>query len=202
MAVANSKEERLKEAKSFAKLLVQELPNFQTKIGLQINISCPSTLHKPNDLSREGLELLQIFSALEIPLDLKANVFIDLETVRELEASGLCDVLTISNTIPAGSLGAGIDWRALFDDQLSPLAHLGGGGLSGDLIFPIVFAKIHRLRKAGILMPIKASGGIINVSRVEAMKIVGAQAIEIATVLMLRPWRVKAIIERAQKIFV
>jgi len=57
------------------------------------------------------------------------------------------------------------------------------------------------LRLEGVRMPIKASGGITSVKRVRLMKTAGADAIEIATVLIVRPWRVKAILKCAEKIF-
>jgi len=86
------------------------LPSFKAKIGLQINISCPNTKHHTADLAGEALDVLKIASSLNIPLDLKVNALISTETVREIEASGLCDILTISNTIPWGTPDVGIDW--------------------------------------------------------------------------------------------
>jgi len=81
------------------------------------------------------------------------------------------------------------------------LAEFGGGGLSGALIFPLVLYKIQDLRFEGIKMPIKASGGISSPKKVRIVKRAGADAIEIGTVLMLRPLRVWWILRRAEKIF-
>ncbi|MEI7451959.1 MAG: hypothetical protein WCK37_02000 [Candidatus Falkowbacteria bacterium] len=200
MAVGNTKEERLQETKDFVALLKYYLPGFKTKIGLQINISCPNTKHHTADLAGEALEVLRIASDLKIPLDLKANALIGTETVREIEASGLCDILTISNTIPWGTPDVGIDWKKFSKTGESPLAEFGGGGLSGSDIFPLVLYKIQNLRFEGIKMPIKASGGISSPKKVRMIKKAGADFFEIGYVLMIRPLRVWWILRQAEKI--
>jgi len=75
MAVGNTKEERIREVEEFVKMLSEYLPGFKSKIVLQINISCPNTKHHTADLAGEALEILQIASVLNIPLDLKVNTF-------------------------------------------------------------------------------------------------------------------------------
>ncbi|MDD3711000.1 MAG: hypothetical protein PHP37_00110 [Patescibacteria group bacterium] len=199
MAVNDDPDQRLKETTDFLFLLLGYLEQFKTNIGLQINISCPNTKHNTKDLANEALKILKLVSGLKIPIDLKVNTLINTEVVREIERSGLCDVLTLSNTIPYGT--EGINWKNVLGRKESPLQHLGGGGLSGKVILPLVLNKIKDLRSAGITMPIKGSGGIFSANDVDKMKMAGANAIEIGTVLILRPWRVKAIIDRANEIF-
>lgn len=200
MATADSVEDRLCEAEQFVEMFEEYLPNFHAPVGLQINVSCPNTKHDTQDLSAEALHMLSITSKLNIPLDLKVNIFMPTKTIKEIQRSGLCDTLTLSNTIPFGSENAGIDWKKEFPNG-SPLKKFGGGGLSGQLILPSVLGRIKELRKEGIKMFIKGSGGIMSVADVDAMKEAGANAIEIGTVLMLRPWRVPAIVKRAEHIF-
>jgi len=65
----------------------------------------------------------------------------------------------------------------------------------------LVLKKIEELRIAGVTMPIKGSGGILEPQDVYRMKIAGANAIEIGGGLSLRPWRVEKIIERAEFLF-
>lgn len=199
MAVGSSRTERIEETKRFVNLLFGYLDRFVTGVGLQINISCPSTEHGTRELADEAIIFLKIASDLGLPLDLKINTLVRNEIVREVQDSRLCDVLTISNTIPYGS--EGINWEKLFPHGQSPLKNLGGGGLSGKIILPLVLRRISELRSAGIRLPIKGSGGILHVRDVEAMKAAGANAIEIGSVLLLRPWRVKSIIEKAEEIF-
>ena len=57
------------------------------------------------------------------------------------------------------------------------------------------------MRYAGIKTSIKGGGGIMSSDDADRMKAAGANAIEFATVAMLRPWRIKKIIKRAEKIF-
>lgn len=201
MAVKDNLAAKLNETRQFVAMLKKELPYFYSPIGLQINVSCPNTGHDTKELAKEALDILKIASELEIPLDLKINIFMPTETIKAVEDSGLCDMLTISNTIPFGTPGLGINWEKFGKGGISPLKDIGGGGLSGAPILPCVLKRIDELRRAGITMFIKGSGGIITESDVDRMKSAGANAIEIGTVLMLRPWRAASIIKRAKTIF-
>jgi len=199
MAVGDTILKRMSEIQKFIDILGVNLANFKTKVGLQINVSCPNTEHSTKDLAKEAQLSLSEASKLGIPLDLKINTLVDIGIIKEIEGSRLCDVLTISNTIPYGS--PGIDWKKLFGQKESPLKEFGGGGLSGKLIRPLVSGKILTLRITGITMPIKGSGGILSPIDVDCMSASGASAIEIGSALILRPWRVPAIIKRANEIF-
>jgi len=199
MAVGSSRTERIEEMKRFVNLLSGYQDRFVTVVGLQINISCPNTEHSTRDLADEAISFLKIASDLGLPIDLKINTFVRNEIVKEVQDSRLCDVLTISNTIPYGS--EGINWEKLFPHGQSPLKNLGGGGLSGKSILPLVLRRISELRAAGINLPIKGSGGILHIRDVDAMKAAGANAVEIGSVLILRPWRVAGIVARAAQIF-
>jgi len=48
-------------------------------------------------------------------------------------------------------------------------------------------------------LPIKACGGILSVKDVKKVYAAGADAIEIGTVKVVRPWRIKSIIIEAKK---
>ncbi|MFA5184124.1 MAG: hypothetical protein WC456_01200 [Patescibacteria group bacterium] len=203
MAIGYNLIGRLDETKRFVELLAANLSEFRAPIGLQINISCPNIQHNTQELVNEAIKMLQIASELNIPLDLKANIFLPDRLAQEIDASGLCDILTLSNTIPYGTENLGLDWKRLFGET-SPLKKYGygNGGLSGKPVLPLVLKKIEELRMAGVTMPIKGSGGILKSADVYAMKKAGANAIEIGSVLMLRPWRVKEIVDRANFLFI
>lgn len=201
MAVGVKKEDRLREARDFADLLRDQLGNFQTEIGLQINISCPNTRHNPNDLAEEAIKYIQIFNFLGIPIDLKINAMMPIRTAELICATGLIDSITVSNTIPWGELPERIDWLRLFGVKESPLAKFGGGGLSGAPLLIIVGDWIRRARGAGIETPIVAGGGVLRASDVDYLLKCGADAIAIGSVAILRPWRVESIINRANEIF-
>lgn len=195
MAIKATKEERLEEARKYCALLKKELPRFKAPIFLQINVSCPNTRHSPRELIREALELLQIFSVLSIPLDLKLNIAADLKLLKEIQASGLCDVVTCSNTILFGWFPEKINWNKLFP-QGSPLSDLGGGGLSGSPVFPLVIGWCRRMREGGITMPLKLSNGIIYPHQVDIVEKAGGNAIELGSIDFIRPLNIKRIINR------
>ncbi|MFA5024455.1 MAG: hypothetical protein WC523_05900 [Patescibacteria group bacterium] len=201
MAVGKTKKDRLEETKKFVVLFQKELPKFQAPVGIQVNMSCPNTGHRTDDLAPETFETLQLFAALGIPVDLKVNTLFDIALLKEIEESGLCDIITVSNTVPYGTYNNDINWRRLLGRSTSPLEKYGGGGLSGKVIFPIVIQRIRRMRREGIKMPIKGSGGIMSRREVELMWAAGVNAIEFATVSMIRPWQIKKIVDRADKLF-
>ncbi len=191
---------RLEETKIFIDLLATHLPEFQAPIGLQLNLSCPNTGHNTTELVTEALLLLEIAARLGRPLDLKINALVKVELVKEIADSKLCDVITCSNTIPWGELTEEIDWVRLFGSTQSPLVDFGGGGLSGRPLLPIVTDRIRRFRDAGIAIKLKAGGGILEKGDVLKMKQAGADAVEIGSVAILRPWRVGPIIRLANQI--
>jgi dihydroorotate dehydrogenase len=198
--------DRYKETKKFINLFKKESSKFNAPVGIQVNISCPNTERKLPDsedssMTVETITILKEFAKLNVPIDLKVNVFFNIDLLKTIDERKLCDVITMSNTIPFGSECTEIDWTNLFPDGISPIKKYGGGGLSGKVILPVVLRKIKEMRYAGIKMPIKGGGGIMCPNDVDKMKAVGADAIEFATVAMLRPWRVKKIIKRAEEIF-
>ncbi len=208
MPVGNTPAEMIEETKKFREELIRAMVQrcFHSSIWIQINISCPNTKQDHQILDShvvEILELLQIFRIeLNMVIDLKINLLMPDEVIEELWRKKLCDLITISNTIKYGTIGLGIPWNRLFWwRKNSPLARLGGGGLSGKPLFEGVCCKIMQIRKAGISIPIKASGGIFSVKDVQTIKACGADAIEFATVISLRPWRVAKMVKEAKKVF-
>lgn len=200
MATGASWFQRLTAAQSFSRLLQKRLPEFKAPIGLQINISCPNIGHDTTELSREAIEILKVFRpALNLPIDVKVNALIKTEVALAIQNSGLCDVLTVANTVPWAA-GDNIEWKKFSHKGDSPLANLGGGGLSGQPIRDTVLAAVRRLRRAGVDMPIKAGGGIMQAKDVDRYVVSGANAVEIGTVIVLRPWRVRSIIQRADEL--
>lgn len=200
MAVGATKEKRVEEAKKFAVIFARELPSFSTKVGLELNISCPSVSLCLLTLIDEAVDQLQVFANLGIPVVLKINALTPIEVIAKIISLDLCDAITISNTIPWGQLPDKIDWQGIFGSMESPLKHLGGGGLSGYPLLPIVTNWISEARKGGISIPIIGGGGILKKNDVDLLYRRGADAIAIGSVAILRPWRVRGIIKRAKQI--
>jgi dihydroorotate dehydrogenase len=201
MAVGETKEERVEEAKGFAEILTRELPNFHAKAGLELNISCPNTSHDASKLIDDALDQLQALADIGVPVVLKINALTPVAAVLRITTSGLCDAITVSNTIPWGQLPEKIDWQGIFGSMESPLKHLGGGGLSGYPLLPVVAGWISEARKSGVTIPIIGGGGILRKADVDSLQQHGADAIALGSVVLLRPWAVAGIIKRAKQIY-
>jgi len=201
MAVEAIKELRVEEAKRFAEIFASELPSFSTRVGLELNISCPNQEHCPLSLIDDAIDQLQPFAGLDIPKILKVNALTPIEAIVRIAASGMCDAIAVSNTIPWGQLPDKIDWRKIFGSAVSPLKHLGGGGLSGYPLLSIVGNWIFEAKYQGVSIPIIGGGGILRASDVDYLHANGADAVSIGAVAILRPWRVKGIIERARQLY-
>lgn len=210
MPVGKTIEDMISETISFRDQFMIDSQNFQSPVYAQFNGSCPNTGPEHLQLVIANLaKLLEILQPLRtergLVLDLKINLLMPNSVVKELWRRDLFDLVTLSNTLPYGTEGFGIKWRyrrLLFWSKKSPLARFGGGGLSGKRLFKPVCEKIRSLRQDVPGLLIKGSGGILSVERVRIMKACGINVgIEFATVISLRPWRIKKMIAEAKKIF-
>lgn len=214
MSVAPSRLERVNELMRFVTLIGNALDEFDVVhhtslppvgIGLQINFSCPNVGLDLSKIADEIKESLDIASTLGIPLIPKINATVPPEAVMSLLDHPRFDALCVSNTIPWGQLPHLIDWEDLWGSTTSPLAKYGGGGLSGKPLLPIVVAWIARARSLGFKKPIIGGGGILSKADADLMLGFrneyerGADAIELGSVSMLRPWRVRGIIKHVNR---
>jgi len=207
MSVAATSEERKAEMETIVDILLKEKSNFNAPFGLQINLSCPNTNHDTCSLSMEADDMVNIASKLGIPIMAKFSIASStIENLIELEKNPNLDAICLSNTIPYGwrptilYQNLALDWGKLFGYK-SPLEEMGGGGLSGEAIKPFVLHFIRELRKASFTKHINGGGGIMQASDVDLYKEAGADSIFFGSVVMVRPWEVKNIIQRANKIF-
>jgi dihydroorotate dehydrogenase len=207
MSIADSEGERLAEFEKFIKILLRELPNYKTKIGLQLNVSCPNTEHD-NPEMRETLQMLNLCAPLVekgIAIILKISVEMPVENVIFLGKHQNCHGICTSNTVNFGNLPEKINWQKLFPKG-SPLLKRNlniqkPGGLSGAPLLPLVIEQIKNLRKAGFTKHINGGGGILYPKDVNAMLEAGADSVSIGTVAFLNPIAIPWIIKRAKKIF-
>ncbi len=165
-------------------------------VGVQLNVSCPNVGLDPSVLVRDAGGQLEELRGLGRPLFLKVNVLFPVDSVLELASLPFLDGVIVSNTVPWGKLPDRIDWRGLFGRDDSPLSHIGGGGLSGKPLLPLVEEWVRSARKAGLhrWLKIVGGGGVLSVR--DAMRLVeaGVDAVELGSVSILRPWRVSSII--------
>lgn len=193
-ALSDSVESRLNEYKAFMALLKPHLRHFLAPVGLEINLVCPNKEHVSMPTGEEIWEVLNILSGLHIPLVLKMNILMDYSMGIHAERHWACDAICISNTIPWDALPDFIDRNAWFGTTISPLKKYGGGGLSGSTLFSLVIGWIRGVRAGGFHKPIIGCGGIMRWQDACLMLDAGADAIQIGSVAILRPWRVKSII--------
>lgn len=196
-AVSDSVESRLEEYKAFVMLLKPYLRYFLAPVGLEINFVCPNKEHVSMPRVEEIWEALNILSSLNIPLVAKMNILMSHEACLEVQKHKACDAICMSNTIRWDELPRIIDRNAWFGTTISPLQKYGGGGFSGVPLFSLVTGWIREARRIGFYKPIIGCGGIMRWQDGCDMLDAGADAIQIGSVGMLRPHRVRNIITRA-----
>lgn len=218
MSVASSRTERMAEALGFAVLLGLNAKDFASPFGIQVNLSCPNTGHDTSKIAEEAREILGVFQGLrydqKIPIVPKFNVLFPVEAVAGLQI--LSDAICISNTLPWGTLSADVNWGKYatvepFDPKAefienedptprSPLHHLGGGGLSGWPLLPLVAEWVKAARECGVDLPINAGGGILKPDDVDVLVKAGADSVFLGSIAILRGWRLKRTIRRAHRL--
>ena len=194
-ALSDSVESRLNEYKAFVALIKPQLRYFRAPVGLEINFVCPNKDHVSMPTAEEVWEALSILSGLDIPLVAKMNIRISHKACLEIQKHRACDALCMSNTIRWDELPQFIDRNAWFGTTISPLEKYGGGGFSGAPLFSLVSGWIREARRSGFHKPIIGCGGIMRWQDGCRMLDVGADAIQIGSVGILRPQRVRSIIK-------
>lgn len=194
MSVAPTAEERLLEARGFVSLLIQNYHLLPKEMGIQVNFSCPNVDLELSSMTDEMGDVLDEFQILGLPLVAKVNALFPIEAAMKLQEHPALDALSVANTIPWGKRPDRIDWKGLFGTETSPLAHLGGGGLSGKPLLPLVEEWVRSARWAGFRKHLIAGGGVLGCKDAKRLLTVGADGIEIGAVSILRPWRVRGII--------
>lgn len=200
MPVSGNEQSRLEEARKFVELAKKYLPKFKAPVALQVNFSCPNVEHEIKNFEREVGETLEILSDLNIPLVPKFSITLNPEVAMRICSKDWCDGICISNTIPWGEILNKVDWQRITGHKDSPLQQFGGGGLSGKTLLPLVVDWVKEIRSLGFTKPINAGGGILKIKDVDKLFDAGANSIFVGSVAIIRPWRVKAIINRANKL--
>lgn len=195
MSVEEAAQERLAELRGFVQLLEKQMVNFWAPLGLQINFSCPNVGVKPDHLLEEIEAGLDCAAELGIPLMPKVNLLLAPESAVQIADHPACDGLCVSNTLPWGAIPERLKWERLFGSEESPLAYLGGGGLSGKPLLPLLLEWIREAREAGMRKAINGGGGIISIKDARAVLAAGADSIFLGSIAILRPWRIKRIVE-------
>lgn len=201
MCVGQTPGQRTDEARVAAEHLVRWKHRFRAPFGLEVNLSCPNVGHDQQDLLKDALAVIDALEFVEVPIVVKLNALVRVDTARCLMAMDAVDAVTVSNTIPFGT--EGIDWRRHFGACVSPLEErgFGPGGASGSCLFPIVRDWFERavMAKWPPGKHLIACGGIMGGRQAVALLKLGASAVQLGTVCMLRPWRVRGIIRAVNR---
>ncbi len=198
-ALSATKEERLQESKQAAEMLREAKKDFRASFAVQINFSSPNSGHDQSELVKEAHEILDIFSIVDVPLTVKISVITPPETAANIVKNPYCDGLVVSNAVPWKELPDEVR-RVFFRTQTSPLEKFGGGGISGKYLLPLVEQWLYQFKKFNAGKPIIAGGGILKPHDVNRLVEAGASAISPGSVVMLRPWNMKAIIKRGHQL--
>lgn len=196
-ALGDSIELRLGEYKAFVAFIKPHLRHFKAPVGLEINLVCPNKEYVSIPTVEEIGEALNILSALHIPLVAKMNILMSYEACLGVQKHRACDAICMSNTIPWDALPHFIDRNVWFGTTTSPLKKYGGGGFSGAPLYSLVTGWICEARRIGFHKPIIGCGGIMRWQDACGMFNAGADAIQIGSVSILRPSRIKHIIRHA-----
>jgi len=201
MELGDTLQKRLDETRRITDAIGEHKDEFTAPVvGIQRNRSCPNTGHDINvsEIVEESEKGLEILSALGWPLQEKFAIdTAPPEAVKELNHNPHCDGICVSNTVKYGYRGLG---KKIFGKDVSPLAHLGGGGISGPSLRPLVCDYIKNLRDLGFTGNINGGGGIFCPSDVDEFCTAGANSIFIGTVAFYDPEQVALIIHRANQI--
>lgn len=204
MPLGKTPEELRREAHTFVQLMKSyKHYKLACDIGIQLNVSCPNvgaTLDQDTVLEKAEI-LLSILHELCLPIIVKLNLLVSPVTAARIANHSACAGICITNTAPFGTVLPEEDWERLFPHG-SPLHQYGGGGLSGPLLLPFVESWVAAFRIIEGSKHVNAGGGIWRAGDVDRLKKAGADSIFIGSVAMLRPWRVRSIIERAHRVFV
>lgn len=164
--------ESVEEARAFAQKL-QPLP----MTALELNASCPNVAHCEADAVSHVRAVAQALAETGHPLIVKVGY--DQPYVAIAQAlEGVAEAIHAINAVP---------WRMVYPERRSPLAQLGGGGVSGEPIRPFVREAIRRLTQATTL-PIIAGGGVYTLHDLQELWALGARAFSIGTLFLRAPW--------------
>jgi len=146
-------------------------------VGLEINASCPSI---EGDFLKNTEKVVKSCQTAKeksrFPLILKLSVIHDIETIAP-QLKGIIEAISI-NSVP---------WAVIFPDRSSPLAHLGGGGISGKIAQPFTWGFVEKIVKATSIPVIGPS--VWDFSDIEKLRKLRAKAVSFGSVFLKYPWR-------------
>ncbi|MCS7301707.1 MAG: hypothetical protein NZ556_09175 [Fimbriimonadales bacterium] len=145
--------------------------------AIELNASCPNVAHCEADAVQHVYTIACVLRAAGHPLIVKVGYDQPYVAIAQ-SLEGVAEAVHALNAVP---------WRLVYPDRPSPLARLGGGGVSGEPIRPFVREAVQRLRDATRL-PIIAGGGIYTLHDLQELWSLGARAFSIGALFLRAPW--------------
>lgn len=157
-------------------------------VGLEINASCPNTRA---DILQNTAKVIVSCETVRgnshLPLILKVSVTHDVEQiVREVES--FVEAFSI-NSVP---------WEIAFPNHRSPLANLGGGGVSGKAAQPFTWGLVKKLAELTAIPVIGPS--VWDFDDLEKVRNFGAKAIGFGSIFLCYPWRPTLYVRKEQRL--
>ncbi|MBI2345313.1 MAG: tRNA-dihydrouridine synthase [Deltaproteobacteria bacterium] len=152
--------------------------------AIEINASCPNT---QAEMMRNAefvvASVSAVKSATRHPIILKLSF--QQEYVRIAKScEGLVEALAI-NSVP---------WAMVYGNRASPLARLGGGGVSGQAAQPQTWKMVQELAAATTIPVIGPS--VWEFADIEKLRQLGASAISFGAIFLRYPWRPTSYVRR------
>ena len=153
-------------------------------VGIEVNVSCPNTEHGLGEAEAVAAGVRAVAAASKHPVICKVSVAQDyLGIAGRLE--GVAEAISF-NSVP---------WAIAFPDRASPLAELGGGGVSGRAAQPHSWRALADIRQSGCTIPLIASS-IMAYEDLARVRALGASAVSFGSIHMRTPWKPTAIVRR------
>lgn len=219
MLMEDNPSDREAELREIRDLLAEaDIGNWASPVGIQMNLRCPNTGHDAAKMVSTVTDAHAIFEGLAplgVPIDMKMNILDDPKATCEMASHPAVKKLTVTNTIPWGAIPDKIRWDRLFQKHhnygaktdpdtgmpISPLAHLGGGGLSSPVVLPLLVEWLVETRLEDFRKPITAGGGIRGGLDVDELYRAGASNVSMGSIVMVGSDRVDEVIGSSAKRF-
>lgn len=155
-------------------------------VAVEIDASCPTT---KSDILRNTKKV--IASCEAVKQNSRHPSILKLSAVHEIGLivpfiRGLVEAISI-NSVP---------WEIVFPDQVSPLAHLGGGGVSGKVAQPFTWKIVERIAALTEIPVIGPS--VWDFEDLAKVRLLGAKAIGFGSIFLRYPWRPTLFVRREQ----
>lgn len=145
-------------------------------VALEINVSCPNTKRALSENAQSIIRACKSVKMLSrFPLILKLSVLHDIESILP-EIEGIIEAMSI-NSVP---------WKTIFPCLKSPLAHLGGGGVSGKIAQVYTWNLAQRIVKQSSIPVIGPS--VWDFEDIQRLRNLGAKAISFGSIFLRFPW--------------